>query len=277
MNIGKFCVSSKAVLLSSLGIYVWLTNLAPLTGTETYYSVYLLCGIAGILCLFDNFRRRISCTRREAYWIGVFSFLFSLAVLLANYSLFEPLTVLQNLFNWCCCLIGGICVACPILLWMLSVLPIRCTASNRNRPLMVFWLSFGAIAAIFLAFLVFARYPGFITRDSRTTIAQLMGEVPYDNVMPFWHTMLVKVFMELGFALFHGKNAAIALFHGAQILFMAACFAYVIVTLYQMKLPTWTIAVVFALYGLMPYNIAYSVTLWKDIPFSTCLCSRSTL
>ena len=268
VNIGKFCVSSKAVLLSSLGIYVWLTNLAPLTGTETYYSVYLLCGIAGILCLFDNFWRQVSCSRREASWIGIFSFLFSLAVLLANYGLFDPLNVLEHLFNWCCCLLGGICVACPILLWMLSALPIRCTASNRNRPLMVFWLSFGAIAAIFLAFLVFVRYPGFITRDSRTTIAQLMGEVPYDNVMPFWHTMLVKVFMELGFALFHSKNAAIALFHGAQILFMAACFAYVIVTLYQMKLPTWTIAIVFALYGLMPYNIAYSVTLWKDIPFS---------
>ena len=35
------------ILLQGALIFVWLTDLSPLTQTDTYYSVYLLCGLAG--------------------------------------------------------------------------------------------------------------------------------------------------------------------------------------------------------------------------------------
>ena len=95
-----------------------------------------------------------------------------------------------------------------------------------------------------------------------------MGTGAYDNIMPFWHTIMVQPFIKVGLAVFGDINAAVALFHGAQILFMALCFGYALMTLYQMKLPLVLLLGLFGIYGLLPHNIVYSVTLWKDIPFA---------
>lgn len=256
------------VIVQALLIFVWLTILSPLSVTDTYYSVYLLCGVVGLLCLWDNHRLRAGCTRCQGLALGVASCLFSLAVVMANYKLFTPLSVLENLFDSVCCLAGGVCVAYPVLLWMLNRLPLAADTSPRRHPGRVFFLTFVSIAAVDLAYLFFARYPGVLTTDSITTIQQLMGDEAYNNIMPFWHTVTVKAFVELGLLLFGDINAAVALFHAAQILFMAACFGYVLVTLYQTGVPNLVLVMVYALYAFMPYNIAYSVTLWKDIPFA---------
>lgn len=256
------------VIVQALLIFVWLTILSPLSVTDTYYSVYLLCGVIGLLCLWDNHRLRAGCTRCQGLALGVASCLFSLAVVMANYKLFTPLSVLENLFDTLCCLAGGVCVAYPVLLWMLNRLPQAADTSPRRHPGRVFFLTFASIAAVDLAYLFFARYPGVLTTDSITTIQQLMGNEAYNNIMPFWHTVTVKAFLELGLLLFGDINASVALFHTAQILFMAACFGYVLVTLYQTCVPMPVLMLVYALYAFMPYNIAYSVTLWKDIPFA---------
>lgn len=52
---GKQHVVAIAAAQATL-IYVWLTDLSALSGTDTYYSVYLLCGVAGLICLLDNRR-----------------------------------------------------------------------------------------------------------------------------------------------------------------------------------------------------------------------------
>ena len=45
------------ILLQGALIFVWLTDLSPLTQTDTYYSVYLLCGLFGLACLLANRRQ----------------------------------------------------------------------------------------------------------------------------------------------------------------------------------------------------------------------------
>ena len=91
-------LSKSTLVLRTFFIYIWLTVLAELSVTDTYYSVYLLCAIAGILCLYDNHRLARSCSGRKGAVLRIFAALFSVAVVLANYALFEPLSVLQNLF-----------------------------------------------------------------------------------------------------------------------------------------------------------------------------------
>lgn len=257
-----------AALVQALFIYIWLTVLAPLSVTDTYFSVYLLCAMAGFLCLWDNYKTDRSCTVRESVVLSVCAILFSLAVVLANYTLFEPVTVLQNVFELGCCLLGGAFAGYSVLLFFLKRLPFAASPGVRKKPGLVFLTVFGAVACIDLLYLFFAQYPGILTTDSYTTMEQLLGKIPYDNVMPYWHTMTVKVFIELGLALFGEINAAVACFHVAQILFMAACFGYVIMTLYQAKVPGWFLAGVFLVYAVQPHNIVYSVTMWKDIPFA---------
>ena len=260
--------AKSLLLLQAFFVYAWLTILSPLSVTDTYYSVYLLCAVAGLLCLYDNYRMAAACSRGQQLALVFFSALFSGAVLLANYALFEPLSVLQNVFDLVCCFAGGFSIGYQILLCMLNRLPLPLDSAPRKHPTRVFLLIFVSIAVIDLLYLFFALYPGVLTTDSITTIQQITGIEDYDNIMPFWHTMTVKVFVELGLFLFHDMNAAVALFHCAQILFLAACFGYVLVTLYQIGVPKAVMIAVYVIYACMPYNIVYSVTLWKDIPFA---------
>ena len=97
-------VSKVSVILRAFFIYIWLTVLSELSGTDTYYSVYLLCAILGILCLYDNYKSGRVCSGGNRSVLQIFSALFSFAVVLANYALFDPLSVLQNLFDAACCL-----------------------------------------------------------------------------------------------------------------------------------------------------------------------------
>lgn len=261
-------ISEKAKLLAQAGfIFIWLTNLSPLAGTDTYYSVYLLCGVGALLCLCGNFRRRVENNRRQRMVLALFSALFSFAVLLANYSLFEPLSVLQNAFDWVCCFIGGYFAARAVLRYLLNR-QVPAAEAVRKHPRQVFFLVFISIAVIDLMYLLFCRYPGVLTTDSITTIQQLTGLEDYDNTMPFWHTVTVQVFVKLGLLIFGNMNAAVAFFHGVQILFLAACFAYALMTLYQTGIPGFGLMGIYFLYAVMPHQIAYSVTLWKDIPFA---------
>jgi len=256
------------VLFQVLFIYIWLTVLSSLSVTDTYYSVYLFSAIIGVLCLYDNYKCGRTAVGCERITSAFFSMMFSLAVVLANYSLFEPLTVIQNLFDLACCLVGGVFVAYPVLLCCLDRLPLNGCDKKRIHAPLIFSLVFFSVAAIDLAYLLFAHYPGTLTVDSLSTIRELMGDAPYSNIMPFWHTVTVKLFVDMGLALFGDMNAAIAFFHGAQILLMAGCFAFAIMTMYQTGVPSWFLAGAYAVYAFQPHNIVYSVILWKDIPFA---------
>lgn len=260
--------NKAAVILRAILIYIWLTVLSPLSVTDTYYSVYLLCGVMGLLCLYDNYKSGCIGPAEHKWVLWICSAWFSLAVTMANFAMFEPLSVLQNLFDVLCCFAGGLCVGNAVLTCMLNRLPLTTECGQRNHAGRVFLLVFGSIAAIDLLYLFFGVYPGILTTDSVTTIRQLMGDEAYNNTMPFWHTLTVQPFVKLGLALFGNWNAAVACFHVMQILFMAGCFAYVIMTLYQIGAPVWFLTAVYCAYAIQPHNIVYSVTLWKDIPFA---------
>lgn len=257
-----------SVIFQALLIYTWLTVLSPLSVTDTYYSVYLLCGALGLMCLYDNYKSRRCCDSKKQWILWLFSGWFSLAVVFANFALFEPLSVLQNLFDGLCCFAGGLCVGKAVLTYLLDRLPFAIGYPDRNRAGRIFLLVFGIITLIDLMYLFFGIYPGILTTDSVTTIRQLMGDEAYNNTMPFWHTLTVQPFVKLGLAVFGNMNAAVACFHVAQILFMAGCFAFVIMTLYQIGAPLWFVVGAFCVYAFQPHNIVYAVTLWKDIPFA---------
>ena len=253
-----------AVFFQGLFIYTWLTNLKD---TDSDYSIYLLCAVVGILCLCRNYRRPTEPGGRVRLWMRFFAALFSGATLLANYPLFQPVTALLSLFNLGCSFLGGMAIGWNVLLWMVQELPLKTREQSRVHWGRVFWGVFLSVAVIDLMYLFFVRYPGVLTTDSVSTILQIhQGE--YNNTMPFWHTMTVGVFYELGRTVFSNPNAGVACFHCAQILFLAACFAYALTTLYQMGLPRGWLILVYGVYALMPYNIAYSVTLWKDVLFA---------
>lgn len=255
-------------------VWIYFVSRFELYSVEGYCynkfnGLYFLCGAASIASLWDNLRHPVSGSPRRRMAVGSFSLLFSLATVMANYPTFEPFGELKNMVCFILTLTGGTMVGWQILHWALGRLPLKQVTGTegRDHPVRFFLICFVSIGAVYLMYFIFAAYPGCFTRDSFSAIAQgLSGR--YDNTSPFWHTMVVKACMEVGELLGGEGNSAVWVYGIVQSLAMAAVFSCVLVTLYQVGMPKWSIAAVYFAYGLLSYNIVYSVTMWKDIPFS---------
>ena len=130
------------VFLEGLFIYTWLTNLAQ---TDAYFSVYVLCAAAGVLCLCGNYRHASELSSGTRAWLLVWGGVFSLAVVLANYPLFSPITALMSLFNAGGTFLGGMAVGYHCLAFLARRLPLASDPAPRNRPGRVFLGVFGRV------------------------------------------------------------------------------------------------------------------------------------
>lgn len=249
-------------------IFAWLTNLM---GTDSFHNVYILCAVLGVMCLADNVQQGRRGKVAPRVGMALLAAGFSAATVVANYPLFQPVLALTNLFKAGCALLGGFVLGYHVLLCGVNRLPVRgdATASTtkRNHPVRFFLICFGAIGGFFLLYLFCVGYPGYLSTDSLNSLDQIRTGV-FQNNNPFWYTKFIEVWIRLGMAVFGEINAAVAVYSSAQILIMAACFAYGLVTLYQAGIPGGCIGFAFFVYTFLPYNITYSITMWKDILFS---------
>lgn len=279
MKLLKFENTTKSrilLVMHSVFIMCWLSVLAD---TDSLHSVYSLLGILAVFCLGDNYRQeRLG---RRKYWGAclLFAAVFAFATVLANYPVFlqvrDPVYVsaatnkMQNLLNLACSFVGGICVAYNILTALLAYVPAagEHKAAPRNHPGRCFLLVFLSVAVIDFVYLFLDEFPGHVTPDALDQILQGYQGV-YHNNHPFWHTWWIRLVLSAGYGIFGNANLAVALFSILQIVFVAACFAYAVTTLYQAGMPLWCIGAACAIYAFSPYNIAMSITMGKDVPFS---------
>lgn len=255
---------------SGILIFAWT---AILSRSDSHVSVYILCGMAGILALSKNLPDLETCTLQGRAGEYGISLLFSAATVLANYPLFAPMSLLA-VFTFCLCFSGGFLVFWNIFLFLSRKTFVQ-ASPPASRPAPVFLIVFAAAALTDLLYLYTAAYPGVLTRDSVTTVQEIL-QGSYSSTMPFWHTMTVRVFLKTGMRLFGEINRAIAFFHTVQILFLSGCIAYAIVTLYRFSANRIFLVLCCGFFLLMPYHIVYSVTLWKDVPFSAAVLLFTT-
>lgn len=226
-------------------------------------GLYLLCAALAVGGMVEGLLGPKLLTRREMTAAGIAGGLYGLATVLANYPVFE-----NNRWAFLPAALGGCAVGWQILSLALRRLPLKeVDGEVRRHPAGFFLAAFGSVWIVYLLYFFCAAYPGLFSRDSFSAVAQCING-SYDNTSPFWHTMVVKLCLEMGGLLGLDTTGSVAVYAVVQSLAMAAVFAYVLVTLYQAGVPTWCLALVYGVYGFAVYNIAYSVTLWKDIPFS---------
>ena len=287
---GAGAIIARVLAFAALDI-LWLIQLK---GTDAYFSVYLLCGLAGLLAAFDNLASGRAAHGRERAAAVVAGLLFTMAVVLANSGLFvnaggiheivgiltgkpvvDPklgddwINELARMVNAPFAALGGYLVARETMVCAMARVRrwnARREVSVREHPGMVFGGAALAIAVIDAAYLWLACYPGILTTDSFWQMSETISGV-YTNHHPFWHTMLIKFCMDVGMWVTGDVNAAVAFYSAAQILFMACAFGFALMTLYQAGVPKGILWIAFAVYALSPYNIAYSITMWKDVLF----------
>lgn len=257
-------ISSYQIPVQLALMYIWCTNL---TKTDSFYSLYLLCLCAGIFSLLLNNRCNVILTKKQNTFLWLCSVVFSFSVILANYSLFLPVGVLLNWLNFCLCLVGGTILARNVLLFTVSVVPISKAPNNRHHPTRFFLITFTISATINLAYLFLCKYPGVAPQDTVSQMAEAMNLSDYSNWTPYWHTVTIELFYDIGYFLFHDVNAALCTYTAVQAVFASLCYAYLLTTLYQLRLPTIWLGFTTFLYCFLPYNIIFSITIGKDILF----------
>lgn len=271
--------SKWSLLGQGLFVYVWMTVLKD---SDSRVGIYVLCAMAAVLILFDRYRSldRIGVDREKgSVSVEILSGLFSLAVLLANYPIFLEVrdatrvdsdsNAMVNAVRCCAVFIGGFFVGRNIISCVLAHFPREVSGENRTREKArkVFWGAFLVLVFVYGGYFFLTEYPGNITSDSLTQIRHGLSN-RYDTMHPFWHSMVIKVCLVVGNGLFGDLNAGVACYSVVQILAMAGCIAYLIMTLYEAGIPGWCVGVSLAGYAVVPYHIALSITLWKDIPHS---------
>lgn len=165
-------------------------------------------------------------------------------------------------------LFGGFCIFQNILICMTGKLKSFQFKKNehqiRSFAVVVISMTFISVTNIWMLFTCY--YPGTLTPDSIWQIEQCISNV-YSNHHPFYHTIIIKLFLSIGSWIFHDINKVVALYCVFQIILMAGVFSFTIVTLYQMRLSYKWILLCQAWYMMMPYHIMYSFTMWKDVLF----------
>lgn len=276
-------------------ILYWLSFLME---SDAYYSVYVLCAFFGVIALYSNAkseRSPASKWERKCFCFG--GALFSLAVCAANYWIFERIfinyggmmklaTVHYNL-SLVLVLAGGYFIGYHGLLYLGSRFCHRRNADPADKtanscdnhsewihsktlaamtPRRLAALCFIAVTVIDLIYLFGCAYPGILTTDSLQQIGQALSN-KYTNHHPLIHTLFIKLCLMIGQGLFHSTTAGVAVYSVLQILFLAYCFSYALKILSELYVNRYALLLCAAWFVLMPFNIIYSVTMWKDVMF----------
>lgn len=128
----------------------------------------------------------------------------------------------------------------------------------KERSFLLMFVMSTFVFSLWLA----AFFPGVMTPDSLTQWDEA-STLQLNNLHPYLHTLLIVFLKGI-----YNSPATIALF---QILLTSITFSYIFSFFLKKGVSKWLIFPLFCLFTFsIPVGI-YSITLWKDIPFSVCL------
>lgn len=255
-------------------LFTMLSWMILLINSKAYYVVYLLVGICGLYCYHVLNPKMKDIFAKENRLNLIIASVFSLFIMGANYDLFFTVpthflkAVLEILF-FPLLFVGGMFITVFILQYITTKFTSFFWEYHKYqwKPYKVFVLTFLVFTTFYSTVMFLCYYPGVISYDSVNQIQEGLSHT-YSNSNPFFHTILIRFFINIGVNVFHDINVGVALYSVFSILFLSSCIAYCIVTLYQLYINKYIIIFVSMLYLLLPHHIMYSFTMWKDIPFS---------
>ena len=224
-------------------------------------------------------------TWRELLILLPFAFAYAFFIVLGDWQRSVPYSNLQNMGR--------------LLLWMLlsyGVLLLFCflidnrTALADRVPVTVqpflrkclftgaerqghwwIWLIFFLICLLCYLPYYLMYFPTWFNNDAVWQMEQALGLAARSNHHPYFHTLIIKVFLTVGYGLFGNYTAAVALYTFFQMALMAAVFGFYLYLLYRKgtRLLWFALAVFF--YALLPVNAMLSICMGKDAWFTAAL------
>lgn len=261
---------NKKLLLTAIEailLYYWCIFLVK---ADSYYSPYFVLAIVAVIHRTVCISKNIKLSKQNKILLTIFSIVLSLTVVLANYSLFH--TIVSHAYRLIAIIevfLGGFVVfrECIIALSEFNVKNNEVILRNKNLFFLSLWL-----IIIFVDLFIFytAQYPGIFTPDSIGQVRQILTGV-YTNHHPFYHTMIIKIFIDIGLNVFNDINVGVALYSIFSIFVLATCIIYIVKTIYTITKNLNLTLIVYICYLVYPVNIKYSFYMIKDVFFGVAI------
>lgn len=261
----------KNIVLNIIKSFFATFAVMGITGLETS-NIFLLCVFSVSFILFNFRKKYIEKPEKRIVIQGIV-----LAVVFSvMYSLFADLTGgLENkafrIIYLGCCMVGLF-----VIFFELTVSAVRYFSQEKElfkgedrrvfSPKILLLYS-GIIFVCMIPFLLL-NYPAVMTPDSISQYRQIIGELPLKNHHPWIHTLTFGLFYKLGFAITHNEIASIAFYTVFQMATISISVGYAIECLYEAGIKKRFRIALLLMFVLYPYNMIYSVTIWKDVLFS---------
>lgn len=139
------------------------------------------------------------------------------------------------------------------------------TPAGLNLKLMFIYagIVFLALLPLFLI-----NFPGTMTVDSFNQLSQARGLTPLHDHHPWVHTLIIKLFYNIGYSLSNNVTVGIAAFILAQMFLVSLGLGFTAETLASLGSGRMGAVIVIAGFILFPYHAAFTITMWKDILFA---------
>ncbi len=111
-------------------------------------------------------------------------------------------------------------------------------------------------------------YPTWFNNDAVWQMEQALGMAAKSNHHPYFHTLIIKVFLTVGYGLFHDYTAAVALYTFCQMALTAAVFGFYLYLLYRRGTRILWMLLAVCFYALLPINGMFSICMGKDAWFT---------
>ncbi len=259
----------RNLILSFFVTYAWM-NIGGLEST----NILLLCVFASSFIVL-LYRDELISSDSENKKIRIASY--SLGALFAIlYALFDDLSGgLENrlfIAVFVTCSLIGLFVMFQALLEILITKAVRAFNEKKNLTGNAFslkiFLTYAAIVFVCCIPFLALNYPGVLTVDSMNQLGQVMGIDQYSNHHPWIHTAIIKLFYEIGYRISGSEYVGIACYTFFQVIIVSLSIGYSLECMYEFGVCKKTRTILLLCFILLPYNLMYAVTMWKDILFS---------
>lgn len=130
------------------------------------------------------------------------------------------------------------------------------------------WLSFFLLCLLCYLPYFLMYYPTWFNNDAVWQMEQILGMAAKSNHHPYFHTLIIKLFLRIGNFLFGNLTAAVALYTFFQMALTAAVFGFFLFLFYQRGTGIFWLILAVCFYALLPVNAMLSICMGKDAWFT---------
>lgn len=141
---------------------------------------------------------------------------------------------------------------------------------NEGRRQGHWWIRLSFFLLCLLCYLPYflMYYPTWYNNDAVWQMEQALGMAAKSNHHPYFHTLIIKLFLDVGDVLFGNLTAAVALYTFFQMTLTAAVFGLMLFLLYKRGTGIFWLILAVCFYALLPVNAMLSICMGKDAWFT---------